>query len=178
MPNIVPIAQVPLRGHSAISRPPSTAVTMPSATTSQRAGPPPAAAAASSITPLNRQQEAEEEGEAQGALDREGQQADAPHQIEQGREAAKHLAALPFHAGESQQLGDAGGDRHAAQGDREQGRRHEGQGDRQDCCDQQQGSGDPAELGGGWSGHGEWSIEGALTVAAAVAGGVESPTGL
>ena len=51
MPNIVPIAQVPLRGHSVISRPPSTAVTMPSASTSQRAGPPPAAAAASSITP-------------------------------------------------------------------------------------------------------------------------------
>ena len=113
MPNMVPIAQVPLRGQSAIS--------------SQRAGPPPAAAAASSITPLNRQQEAEEEGEAQGALDREGQQADAPHQIEQGREAAKHLAALPFHAGESQQLGDAGGD--------------------------------PAELGGGWSGPGEWTME-------------------
>jgi hypothetical protein len=29
--------------------------------------------------PLNRQQEAQEEGEAQGALDREGQQADASH---------------------------------------------------------------------------------------------------
>ena len=70
MPNMVPIAQVPLWGHSA--------------STSQRAGPPPAAAG-QLHHPLNRQQEAEEEGEAQGALDREGQQADAPHQIEQGR---------------------------------------------------------------------------------------------
>ena len=39
IPNIVPIAQVPLRGHSAISSPPSTAVTMPSSSTRPRAGP-------------------------------------------------------------------------------------------------------------------------------------------
>jgi hypothetical protein len=67
MPNMLPIAEVPLRGYSAISR--------PTAGSGRR----------QLHHPLNRQQEAQEEGEAQGALDREAQQADAPHQIEQGR---------------------------------------------------------------------------------------------
>ena len=51
MPNNMPIAQMLSEGHSAISMPPSTAVTMPSISTNPRAAPWPVAAAASSITP-------------------------------------------------------------------------------------------------------------------------------
>jgi hypothetical protein len=171
MPSMVPIAQVPLRGHSTINNPPSRAEP-PGRTTAGRRR-------RQLHHPLDRQQEAQEQGQAEGALQRERQQADAPQQVKRPRQAPEQLRLAPLGTAEPQQLGDAGGDRHTTQGDGEQGGRHEGQGNRQGRGHQQQQGGDAPQGRGGRGGHGsDCQLELIHTLSRSAPAGVESSTPL